>query len=66
MPAEEADRIEIRDEGSEHLFRLARARRGEILLGERVIVYDGAGHIPMEEIFERTARDGRAFRLRTE
>jgi predicted LPLAT superfamily acyltransferase len=29
----EADRIEIRDDGSEHLFRLAQERRGAILLG---------------------------------
>lgn len=29
----EGDRIKIRDEGSEHLFRLARERRGAILLG---------------------------------
>jgi predicted LPLAT superfamily acyltransferase len=29
----DADRIEIRDEGGEHLFRLAQERRGAILLG---------------------------------
>ena len=35
-----ADQIEIRDEGSEHLFRLARERRGAILLGAHLGSFD--------------------------
>jgi len=34
------DRIEIQDEGSEHLFRLARERRGAILLGAHLGSFD--------------------------
>ena len=36
----EMDRVEIRDEGSEHLFRLARERRGAILLGAHIGSFD--------------------------
>lgn len=36
----ETDEIEIRDEGSEHLFRLARERRGAILLGAHLGSFD--------------------------
>jgi len=36
----EADRIEIQDEGSEHLFRLAQERRGAILLGAHLGSFD--------------------------
>ena len=36
----EADRIEIRDDGSEYLFRLARERRGAILLGAHLGSFD--------------------------
>jgi predicted LPLAT superfamily acyltransferase len=37
---EEADRIEFRDTGSEHLFRLARQRRGALLLGAHLGNFD--------------------------
>jgi predicted LPLAT superfamily acyltransferase len=36
----ETDRIEIRDNGSEHLFRLAQERRGAILLGAHLGSFD--------------------------
>jgi len=36
----EADRIEIRDDGSEHLFRLAQERRGAFLLGAHLGSFD--------------------------
>jgi len=35
-----ADQIEIRDDGSEHLFRLAQKRRGAILLGAHLGSFD--------------------------
>ena len=37
---DEADRIEFRDEGSEHLFRLAQQRRGALLLGAHLGNFD--------------------------
>ena len=33
------------------------------LPGSRLIIYPGVGHVPMEEIPERSARDLRAFIL---
>lgn len=36
----------------------------EEIINSELIVYDNAGHVPMEEIPERTAQDTRAFLLR--
>ncbi len=34
------------------------------IAGSELIIYDNAGHVPMEEISEQTARDARAFLLK--
>ena len=41
-------------------------RFGRDIPGSRVIVYDGVGHVPMEEIAERSAADAREFLLQSE
>lgn len=41
-------------------------RFGRDIPGSRVIIYDGVGHVPMEEIAERSAADARAFLLQSE
>lgn len=33
----------------------------EAIAGSKLIVYDGAGHVPMEEIPEKTAADAASF-----
>ncbi len=38
-------------------------RFNEDIRNSRLIMYDGAGHAPMEEVPEKTARDGRDFLL---
>ncbi len=41
-------------------------RFGQDIPGSRVIVYDGVGHVPMEEVTARSAADARQFLLDTE